>query len=268
MKIGNMEILLGSDPELFVSDGTEFVSAHKMVEGTKEKPQPVMNGAVQVDGMALEFNIDPAANKQEFIDNLQSVMGQLADMVPNYQLHAVPTAEFSGDILAASPAEALELGCDPDFNAWEDGRQNPKPNAENTFRTAAGHIHVGWTSNANLTDPAHIASCIAIAKQLDLYLGVPSLLYDNDSKRREMYGQAGAFRIKPYGMEYRVLSNAWLQTPELMGWVYDNTIKALSNLMGGGECPPEVRDVINTSDVNAARDLCAFNGISLPQGVY
>jgi hypothetical protein len=83
-----------------------------------------------------------------------------------------------------------------------------------------------------------------------------------------MYGQAGAFRIKPYGMEYRVLSNAWLQTPELMGWVYDNTIKALSNLMGGGECPPEVRDVINTSDVNAARDLCAFNGISLPQGVY
>ena len=56
------QILVGCDPEVFVAKGGKFISAHGMIPGTKKAPHKVERGAVQVDGMALEFNIDPAAS--------------------------------------------------------------------------------------------------------------------------------------------------------------------------------------------------------------
>lgn len=268
MKVGELDILIGADPEKFVYNGEEFVSAHGMIKGTKDKPFNVQNGAVQVDGMAVEFNIDPAANKDQFMNNLKSVMTQLDAMLPSHSTVACPTADFSVEVMEKAPLIALELGCDPDFNAWKDGEANPSPDGDVNFRTGAGHIHIGWASDMDITDPEHILACSQVCKQLDLYLGVPSVLFDNDDRRREMYGKAGAMRIKPYGVEYRVLSNAWLEDDSLMSWVYDNTIKAISNLMEKGlEATDDIVDVINTSHQGKARAICANNNIQLPQGV-
>ena len=268
MKVGELNILLGADPEKFVSNGKEFVSAHGMIQGTKQNPFAVDNGAVLVDGMAVEFNIDPAGSKEQFLGNLKSVMTQLDAMLPSHSTVACPTADFSAEIIAASPEEALELGCEPDFNAWKDGEANPQPNGDVTFRTGAGHIHIGWTDDMDITDPDHMLACSQVCKQLDLYLGVPSVLFDNDDRRRELYGKAGAMRIKPYGVEYRVLSNAWLESDELMTWVYDNTIKAIGSLLDNGlEATDDIVNVINTSSQDEARAICLSNNIQLPQGV-
>lgn len=268
MKVGNLEITIGADPEKFVHNGTEFVSAHGMIRGTKIAPFVVENGAVQVDGMAVEFNIDPANNKDEFINNLNSVMGQLDAMIPDYHTLAVPTADFSGDVIKSSPEEALALGCEADFNAWLNGEANPTPDGKVTFRTGAGHIHIGWTQDMDINDEAHRQACMQLCKQLDLYLGVPSVLFDSDDRRRELYGKAGAMRIKPYGVEYRVLSNAWLKDESLMSWVYENTIKAISSLLGNGlQADESVREVINSSNKEMARMICMNNRIELPQGV-
>lgn len=230
------EILVGADPEVFMkrTERKTFTSAHGVIPGTKENPHRVKNGAVQVDGMALEFNIDPAKNRKEFIHNLNSVMGQLGGMVEGYDLHAVPTARFMRKHIAAQPKEALELGCEPDYNAWDDGKANPRPDAKDlNFRTGAGHVHIGWGEGYDVNDPNHIEACIMATKQLDYYLGLGSLLYDTDDKRRQLYGKAGAFRPKPYGVEYRVLSNAWLQSDELMGWVYEQANRAIRALLNG-----------------------------------
>ena len=268
MKIGNLNVTVGADPEKFVHSGEEFVSAHGMIKGTKEAPFIVENGAVQVDGMAVEFNIDPASNKDEFVHNLVSVMGQLDAMIPDFQTLAVPTADFSGEVIKSSPPEALELGCDPDYNAWLDGAANPTPNGDVTFRTGAGHVHIGWTDGEDINSEAHVQACIQLCKQLDMYLGVPSVLFDGDDRRRELYGKAGAMRIKPYGVEYRVLSNAWLKDEALMSWVFDNTVKAISSLLGNGlQATEEMVDIINTSDKQKARECCDFFNIPLPQGV-
>ena len=62
-----MDFLFGADPELFVKRDGEFKSGHGLIEGGKENPYPVERGAVQVDGMALEFNIDPAADEDNFV---------------------------------------------------------------------------------------------------------------------------------------------------------------------------------------------------------
>lgn len=228
-----MKILIGADPEIFMYKNGVPISAHAAVSGTKEKPFKVKDGAVQVDGMALEFNIDPADSAQVFVNNLESVMATLKSMVPGYDLLATPVAEFGHDYIKAQPPEALVLGCDPDFDAWNDGKVNPRPDGNNPFRTGAGHVHIGWTDNANQHDPNHIQGGIMLTKQLDFFLGLPSLLYDKDTKRRTMYGAPGAFRPKPYGVEYRVLSNAWLTSPKLMSWVFNNTQEAVYRLADG-----------------------------------
>lgn len=229
----SLNILVGADPEIFMMKGGKFVSAHGAVPGDKKNPHKVDKGAVQVDGMALEFNIDPANNEQEFITNLTTVMATLKDMVPGYDLNAVPVADFDEAVMLAQPQEALELGCEPDFNAWENGAVNPRPDGKVNFRTGAGHVHIGWGNDFDIGDPNHLEACCMVVKQLDYYLGLGSLLYEPDNRRRTMYGAAGAFRPKSYGVEYRVLSNAWLKDEKLMSWVYRNTIKGIERLMEG-----------------------------------
>lgn len=227
-------ILIGSDPEVFMYRLGKAKSAHGVIPGTKDNPYPVKDGAVQVDGMALEFNINPAATKKEFVSNLKSVMGTLNTMIPKgHELKATPTAHFSAYYMRKQPAEAKELGCDPDFNAYKDGEANPRPNGKVNFRTGAGHVHIGWTNNQDINHPDHIEACCILTRELDYYLGLGSMLFDPDTQRRELYGKAGAFRPKPYGCEYRVLSNAWLNDERLMGWVYNRVHQAWDNLMKG-----------------------------------
>lgn len=230
-----LDILVGADPEVFVRKvgKKQFQSAHGLIQGDKKNPQKVHLGAVQVDGMALEFNIDPAKNEKEFITNITEVMRIMGEMVPGYEMVAQPVANFTQAVMNKQPKEALELGCEPDFNAWAEGQVNPRPNGDVNFRTGAGHVHIGWTNGVDINDPGHREACIMAAKQLDYYLGLGSLLFDSDTKRRTLYGAAGAYRPKPYGVEYRVLSNAWLQSEELMAWVYRMTIKGINDLFEG-----------------------------------
>lgn len=227
----SLEILVGADPEVFMRKDGAFRSAHGAIPGDKKNPHKVKAGAVQVDGMALEFNIDPAKNEKEFVANLKTVMGVLQSMVPDYELAAVPVATFDAAHMEAQPLEALELGCEPDFNAWEGGAVNPRPDGKVNFRTGAGHVHIGWGKDFDINDPDHQEACQMVVKQLDYYLGLGSLVYDTaGQQRRVMYGAAGAYRPKSYGVEYRVLSNAWLKSEELMSWVFRMTKKGIDDL--------------------------------------
>lgn len=243
MKIYNggqeFDILVGADPEFFVTKDGAPISAHNLVPGTKDNPFKVEAGAVQVDGMALEFNINPADSEEAFLKNLDTVMDQILKMVPEYKYFESPVADFGADYIEMQPKEAKELGCDPDFNAYT-MEPNPRPEVKTPFRTASGHVHIGWTKDVDPYDPGHFSACARLARMLDYTVGVPSLLWDKDSRRRELYGKAGAFRPKPYGMEYRTLSNVWLtptDKPEagqpgkfLRKYVYHQTIEAIKLL--------------------------------------
>ena len=261
-----MKLLVGADPEVFAKLNGEYHSAHGLVKGTKNKPFPVQDGAVQVDGMALEFNIDPAEDEEEFIHNVDSVMAQLRAMVPEYEVVATPCAHFDQAHFDAQPVVAKDLGCDPDFNAWTQA-ENEKPVTDKPFRTGSGHVHLGWTKNAE--GQAHLGMCADFVKQSDFYLGLPSLLFDNDVERRELYGKAGAYRPKSYGVEYRVLSNKWLADASLTRWVY-RAAQACFNSMRGGmlaEKYGDIQHIINTSNVDAARQIIQAEGLIVPEGV-
>lgn len=230
-----MKITVGCDPELFVTQDGKFRSAWGLIPGTKEKPHRVKDGAVQVDGMALEYNIDPVSTVEDFIAKNKSVLEQMKAMVPDYDFAIVPSCRFNGNHFRAQPEEAKELGCTPDFNAYT-LKENPKPDNKTTMRTASGHIHIGFIPEGQEVDPnsdEHMIRCATLVKQLDYYLGLPSVIFDGDVARRRMYGAAGAFRPKPYGVEYRVLSNAWLLSEDRMRFVYTQTNKAVEDLING-----------------------------------
>jgi hypothetical protein len=249
MKINGVEFTIGADPEIFMSINGKFVSAHNAVPGTKARPHKVEKGAVQVDGMALEFNIDPSKDYEEFVSNLTVVQQQLLKMLPEgAEFLPNSTMEFDEIFLKNTPIRARSLGCEPDYNAYTLGR-NTKPDKTVLFRTVGGHIHTGGLFTDNPFGNEHMSVSARLARLMDEQIGVYSLLWDKDDKRRSLYGQAGAFRPKYYGMEYRSLSNAWLFSKEATKFVYDGVVSALELLFDPTYEPnPEISMIINNSD--------------------
>lgn len=264
MLINGYNFKVGADPEFFVKRFGKLHSAYGLIPGSKENPYKVTNGAVQVDGMALEFNIDPAETYTEFENNMNSVMSQITAMIPGYEIFVEPVADFGLDYIKSQPKEASDLGCSPDFNAYTKSA-NPRPDVNTPFRTASGHVHIGWTKEpVDINDEGHLEACRTLTKALDMFLGVPSLIWDTDSRRRTLYGAAGAFRPKPYGMEYRVLSNKWINVPYLRRLVYHNTMDAIRAVFDNPAVGEELlygmpaKDIINNFSSN--EEACNIAG--------
>lgn len=216
-------VSIGADPELFAFIGDAAISVHDLLPGTKFHPMPVPRGAIQVDGVAAEFNIAPAESRKEFIKNIKHVRGIMERILTAKNkaitLVAVPTVHFSDEYFKALPKETLALGCEPDYNAYT-GKPNPKPKTTKPMRTGSGHVHIGW-SNCDPKSSDYVATVTGLVKELDFVLYSQSDRWDKDKERAELYGQPGAFRFKPYGLEYRVLSNKWLDNDKVMAFVHD-----------------------------------------------
>lgn len=232
VKILGKDFLLGCDPEIFVKNKKgEPVGAWDLMPGTKMEPYKVPGGMVQVDGMALEFGVDPCENKKEFISKIKQVKTTLQKMLPKgYELLLEPVVRFSEAEMKRAPEAALELGCDPDYSGYT-GSKNPSPKLPAfNMRSAGGHVHIGWGTGFDRLSKDFIIACCPLAVELDYFLGVPSLHWDSNTERRAIYGAPGAFRPKSYGMEYRSLSNQWLKSDEYIGFVFDATVKAITSV--------------------------------------
>lgn len=255
-----LQLKIGCDPELFVSKGGQVVSAHDLLPGTKEKPHAVHRGTIQVDGTAAEIGIDPAENKEDWCVSIEEVLQQLAAQIPDFDLNIRATVEYDPAYLAALPPKARDLGCDPDFNAYS-LKINPRPAQHKSMRTGGGHIHLGWCQGADIRNMGHFEACAAMVRQMDFYLGLPSVLWDRDEKRRQMYGKAGAFRPKSYGAEYRSLSNKWLETEWLRAWAFDNAQTGFRALAEEGLDlwalhGSVAQEIIDSNDAAAALEWC------------
>jgi hypothetical protein len=231
----------GCDPEIFITKNGVPVTAEGLIPGTKIAPHPVQDetgetvGAVQVDGMAAEITIPPVNTFRDFNRYIEGTIGILKKMLPpEHDLLFVPAVTFGEEEFNSAPDKAKELGCSPDYNAWE-GTVNPPPkDPDNPFlRTASGHLHIGWTQGADLSDAQHVMNCCDIVKQLDWYLGGWSLAIDKDPARRRLYGRAGACRLKDYGVEYRVLSNFWITSRDRRLAVWNRMQQAIDTMAKG-----------------------------------
>jgi hypothetical protein len=97
----------------------------------------------------------------------------------------------------------------------------------------------------------------AAVRRMDLALAVPAVFMDQEGLlRKQLYGKPGAFRVKPYGFEYRVLSNFWIFNDKHIEWVWKATEKALSLMNTPIEDDaPLIFEAINNNNIELAKAL-------------
>lgn len=264
-----MQVKIGCDPELFAfNENGEPVSVHDILPGNKAFPHKVPRGAIQVDGVAAEFNINPATTSKEFVLNIRHVHKLMSQILynknPNLKLRAVPTALFSQEYFDNLPEEAKHLGCEPDFSAYT-LEANPKPETDRPFRTGSGHLHIQFRDPfvADPTSYNHMKDCAELTKQLDGILLPVSRFWDDDEERRTLYGAPGAFRPKKYGVEYRVLSNRWVEEEFLMRYVFDVSKAVTENFVEGDDTLSRVRRAARGTNTISSH-VYAMSSVGLP----
>jgi hypothetical protein len=238
---------LGSDPEVFLQDGNgKPISSIGYIGADKWNPFQIPDMpagfTLQEDNVSLEYGIPPCSTPDEFVHHIQAVMEKSREYVKGLSFSKLSCIIFPEDQM--NHPDAHVFGCEPDFDAWTK-EINPKPRPPHPLmRSAGGHVHVE-TKN----DP------IISVRAMDLCLAIPSLFMDSDGdKRRQLYGKRGAFRPKPYGFEYRTLSNYWIFDEKLIRWVWRNVERALDI----GDVSKEDKNIlqaINNNDKKVAEKL-------------
>ena len=236
MSTSKHKILIGSDPEVFLRDKRSIVNAggRFITRGTKEHPEKTAYGAIQIDGIAVELNTNPTDDPKEFASLIKQGMDDVLIRAGNGILLSERSAvRLSQTFMKTWGGRAcMQMGCDPDFNAWKDADQNMKPPASIPVRAAGGHIHIGWLKDSY--DGEHMPDAMGVVKQMDYVLGLWSLREDaKGANRRKLYGMPGAFRLKPYGVEYRVLSNFWMFKEELATEVHTRALRGADAYLSG-----------------------------------
>lgn len=257
MKNKIKNVLIGADIELFLMhrDTAEVVSAEGFIKGTKDKPfnfDPANKYfATSLDNVEAEFCIPPVTNRADFLNFIKKSVEYINRTIPQHLCTAaLPSAILDEKYLQTENAKTF--GCDPDYCVWT-REQNEKPSAPNpNLRSAGGHIHVGYHN-------PELEINEAIIKAMDLHIGVPSVIQEPDNERKLLYGKAGCFRFKDYGVEYRTVSNYYLASDALTNWAFDSTMNAITSINNGftidSKLGHRIQKAINNNDKNEAKKL-------------
>lgn len=271
-------VTIGCDPEFFIMKGdtSTVVPICGLLGGTKEEPIqiPGMNNGfmMQEDGIAAEFNIPPADNARDFYNSVSSALLNIGSILnrKGYQASIINNLELQPEWCKKFP-NIEQIGCDPDYIAYEQA-EGPKervatPDKVGLIRGAGGHVHIGY--------PQELCPPYILAQLCDLTLALPLLGNDRQGKRRSFWGLAGLYRPKPYGMEYRTLSNFWIWSGSACATVGSTSLALVESIknkiirwqaLHNGVNWAAVRDIIYREDVRAAKQL--INTLSSQYPVY
>jgi hypothetical protein len=254
-------LTLGADPELPLFDEKERpVPAWLFTTGTKrehEKMKSTVGGIildVHADGVALEFGMLPAHCK-DFKSTVQVIYNRLVSTLKTHKLHTQLVSHVEGwDAETLKHPLCLESGCDPDYCAYntnpEQQRERVFDPTSTTFKYFGGHIHIGY--NRELIPPWALVRCI------EALVYINSIEDDQQFGRRKVYGLAGIYRPKEYGVEYRTPSNFWLQGGNgFLDCFQYNLAKLISDLETSGRAVnkwfnsqpwDDIKEAINTEN--------------------
>jgi hypothetical protein len=252
-----------------LNKNNQLVSSEGIVGGTKDDPRDLGDGIfIQEDNVAVEYNIPPCNSADELVHciNLGLTKVQKELDVYGYKIAIMASGVFDPEYIYTT--HGLTMGCEPDYSVYT-GKHNDLINSNTCLRSCGGHIHIGYDSKS-LTTRQRKISIANIVRAMDLFLCVPSMLLDSDTRRRELYGKPGSFRVKNYGLEYRSLSNFWIGSEELIRWVWDQTVLAFefskieSNMDFIIHDEHLILKAINENDSFLINNLCQKYGIQIP----
>jgi hypothetical protein len=250
---------VGSDPELFLvdKDNRQIISAIPYIPGDKYSPHQIPGlpegNMMQVDNIMVEFCLPATKLSKEFYKSFKDCVNYTNSIVPATLELEVRQSGLVQESQLLDPRTQV-FGCDPDFNVWMDGMQNDSIDSKTNLRTCGGHVHIGYN------DP-DMETSMNIIKALDIFLGIPSVILDNDRERKKMYGKAGAYRLKAYGVEYRSLSNFWLADEDIVNLVFNGIEMAIQFINENklekltDEQSLKIQTCINTGDETLALEL-------------
>ena len=106
-------------------------------------------------------------------------------------------------------------------------------------------------------------------RYIDVYVGLPSILYDTDAERRKLYGKAGCFRLQPYGFEYRTLSSYWIGNESRLRFIWKQLEYALYSYERGTRLPDpyDVIKAINENNIELAKAIIETYELIHPRNV-
>lgn len=195
---------LGSDPELV------------LLKDNTKKPTTAIGlksclGTVRLyaDNALAEFNHDPF-HPTEFNLGIKETLAFVDKLLSTFKggcHYKIGQCEGVYTDKQLDFPLATEVGCEPFSSAYALTKDfTPQPYTDNS-RFAGGHIHIGYDKS---TLPPHLLIQLLDKELLSLD---PN---HNKTKRSSFYGAKGSFRHKPYGVEYRSISNWWLSNPSLV----------------------------------------------------
>jgi hypothetical protein len=253
MKIKN--ITLGTDPELFLKKDNKIISAIGKIGGSKSDPQPISDSGhfIQEDNVAIEYNIPACTSNEDWIFHHNFVKDYLEVLVSGMGCELSIEASATLEDAELDNEIAKLAGCEPDFNVWEECMNEPADLSKTNLRVCGGHISIGWK------DPTQDQQ-LDMVKAMDATVGLESVLLDSDTLRKSLYGKAGCFRFRNYGIEYRSLSNFWIKSNESLDWAWKTTMKAIDLVNSGKieevkELKNDIVNAINNNDKKLAKKL-------------
>lgn len=255
---------IGTDPEFFLreKDTGKYKSAIPFINGTKRKPDILKCGAgLQRDNVALEFASTPENTENDFVKSIHNAFIDIMEKIPaGHEIAAVPSVNFELDQL--DHPEARMFGCSPDYDAYIPTQNPPAHCDDETFRSCGGHIHLGYIEGSGNEFLLDGWGKITTVITMDVLHGITSVVLDNSEgaiKRRKLYGKASCHRPTDYGVEYRVLSNFWLKSPELVMLTYrlsDDVLKLVregnANTLIDNIGRDNIQDIINNGKIDEA----------------
>ena len=267
---------IGGDPEIYIAtkDG-EIKSSIPILKRDKHNPITLdKNQQIKIyaDNSLLEASFAPANNKKDFVNRFRTAFQKTQKYLGKNHRIVVKSAHFfkKNELEEAYGIDPLQVGCNPEFSVWEK-KINELGEFSDTMRSGSSHIHLG----ADILK-ASLENKENALKMVEIYLGLSSILWDNDATsviRRKKYGTSGSFRITPWGCEARFMSNYMLNSPSLVELTYDLVEYSLSHIFNNTY--QKVLDLIDTKEVQNAINNCdkvlaekLLNQVKLPSELF
>ena len=263
----------GGDPEFYVMNKLtgEIVSGIGYVGGEKSEPLILdeNTGITRTeDNVLFEAQFPPVTCVEDWCKMYKIIQEKGNELLSEYDMQLVTgSSHIFPDEQLAHPAARM-FGCSASMNAYtRDIQYTCGPEEAGNLRSVGNHLHVGTTDEINEEDVFNLM------KVLDLFLGVPSVLIDQDKQRRQLYGKAGECRMRVIGdavvMEYRTLGGNMLADEELIRWTYTQMEAAIEFFNRGNfdelfASENDIVDCINNCDEQLAQTLVQKFGIEYP----
>ena len=193
-------LLMGADPELFLSRNDEIIGSEKVIpeEGIKEN---IYNNKIVRDGVQIEINPNPASCRAYLGNDISRCFKEIKKILltnyPDVKLDFRPMIKVKRKEFNSLSDKSKVFGCEPSMNIYENTQSQIKVNPKRYLkRSGGGHLHFGVNFNNE-----HIRRTFNNPKKLvpmfDMLLGYTCVLLDKNKSnivRRLYYGKAGEYR--------------------------------------------------------------------------